>query len=264
MNTIIITCPKCHNKNKVPKPEPTEKGTHVLCSHCHYLFKLVPKIRTDKTAKTAKPAAKQVPPANSDHSGNNVKQQPLLQPSINREQPAAAQKIATPQPEPPQPSINTLLSRPMPESADKKAAPQKQPSHSSLAEASVKAILSKLTGKPIAEQLPAVVDTPPAEPDADQQTPPPEWEKPSAGSSTVNNLVFTLLSAQEHHEQRHEQADVPLLLNDTIEKTENISVTQKILTEQQAKLHHEFNWTLASLVALTVLIIQLFYLMTVK
>lgn len=83
----------------------------------------------------------------------------------------------------------------------------------------------------------------------------------TGSGNTVNNLVFTLLPAQE---QPKIQADVPLLLNDTIEKTEEISANQQRLYEQQTRLHKEFNWTLASLVALTILIIQLFYLMAVK
>lgn len=78
--------------------------------------------------------------------------------------------------------------------------------------------------------------------------------------TNLNNLVFTLLPNAE----TQKQADVPLLLNDAIEKTDAIHAKTQYLHDQQDKLSKEFNWTLASLVALTVLMMQLFYLMAVK
>ena len=46
--------------------------------------------------------------------------------------------------------------------------------------------------------------------------------------------------------------------------SQEIAAAQLALAGQQANLANQFNWAMASLVALTVLIIQLFYLMTVS
>lgn len=285
MDTIIIACPKCHTKNKVPTPKPSREGTHVLCAHCNYVFKVVPKIRPNKTGNAAVKQAQ--PKVSIDEIMDSLVS---LQSGKNHGSRVVSteKKSVTPKSETQQPSISTLLSRPVAEPETASAVPPKQQQNAgtvaaplrkttpppqsaaaqpsanpqtTLAATAVNSTLTNSAGGAVAEQLPAVVAPSSAQPDTAAPTKPEAAEKPATGNSTVNNLVFTLLSSQEHHQA---QADVPLLLNDTIEKTENISATQQVLTEQQAKLHREFNWTLASLVALTVLIIQLFYLMAVK
>ena len=75
----------------------------------------------------------------------------------------------------------------------------------------------------------------------------------------TGNLVFTLLPSSNI-----EAAAPPIVINDAAAHSTEITQQQLALAAQQENLHRQFNWTLASLVALTVLIIQLFYLLSMQ
>ncbi|WP_066565827.1 hypothetical protein [Snodgrassella sp. CFCC 13594] len=237
MDTITVICPQCHHENSIPTP--SRDGGHVLCTQCSHVFKVVPKIRTNKLHDIRSNQGKLTASASPDEIMSALAT--MLSHTNQQTARQMPPKDTSPTATNAQPSISKLLSEPA----------------AAISESTPSASISTMT---LTQTLPSA----PKQAPTTESTMPVVTPARSDNGNTVNNLVFTLLPAQETTKHHQVDADVPLLLNDTIEKTEAISVNQQRLHEQQSRLHKEFNWTLASLVALTVLIIQLFYLMAVK
>lgn len=240
--TSTIACPKCHAKNSITLM-PGQSG-YIICQQCAHHFKVIPKAKA-QTKQTAAPeplpsAPPQTPVMEKDNSSLSSlitfldqavsdKKNSSVKPALNSLLNQAAHK-----------ENHQNASEPLTKSAG--------PSSNSDAQ-SQRHLHSSAPSSSTPASTPAVVA--------------PQAENTATAAENVNNLnnlVFTLLpNADVQH-----QADVPLLLNDAIEKTDAIYAKTQYLHNQQDKLSKEFNWTLASLVALTVLMMQLFYLMAVK
>ncbi|MDF7676344.1 hypothetical protein PT286_06305 [Neisseriaceae bacterium ESL0693] len=239
---ITVNCPKCRTKNVItPPPVP---GSQIMCTDCHHQFKIVPrnaaKSRSEPPAQPDKPS---VALSSRVSAGKLVKTQMLEMVQKTSIQP---------------PVLNSLLNQSVNQDIERltrEPAKTKNNQHSTVkTSADLINSINNLHENKISVESPgmhaAIVASEISQSDHPDST----------TVNNLNNLVFTLLPNAE----AHKQADVPLLLNDTIEKTEAIHVKTQYLHDQQDKLSKEFNWTLASLVALTTLMMQLFYLMAVK
>lgn len=263
--TITVICPKCHAENIVATPP--RDGGRVVCEQCRHRFTVVSKIRTNKNV---------TPPAGSKNntaaSGQQVPSasevMDLLQNALNLNQTNsrnAQSQIFTSAPTPKntavidkRPNLNTLLNQ----VANKveirvPTVIEPEPEHSSAPQPQLASSELLRNPPPVAEpvkEAPPIVNTPIHVPEENTTS-----ISMNSNVNNLNNLVFTLLPNDNPN-----QADVPLLLNDAIEKTDAIHAKTEFLHHQQDKLSKEFNWTLATIVALTVLMMQLFYLMAVK
>lgn len=261
--TITVICPKCHAENTVTTPP--RDGGRVVCRQCQHRFIVVSKIRANKNvtprAATGKDANQQVPSADEVMD--------ILSNALNLKQTAsqkrAQEKIYTNAPSPrntsvidKRPNFNTLLNQ----AANKveiraaKVAEQ-EPEHLSTPQpqlASSELLLNRASAQNAVKEVSVPANVPVPVPEENTTN-----ISMNSNVNNLNNLVFTLLP---NDNQNH--ADVPLLLNDAIEKTDAIHAKTEFLHHQQDKLSKEFNWTLATIVALTVLMMQLFYLMAVK
>lgn len=265
--TITVICPKCHTENTVATPP--RDGGRVVCQQCQYQFMVVSKIRAKKNVTPPAAAGKKQSPAPEQLVPNADEVMNMLSNALNQNQPSGSRRaqtqIFTSAPTPKntavidkRPNLNTLLNQ-----VSKKieirlpAVSEPEPEH--LHKPQPQLASSELLLNPISVQRPEK-ETP-----ATSNTPIPVAEENTTNISmnsnvnNLNNLVFTLLPNDNPN-----QADVPLLLNDAIEKTDAIHAKTEFLHHQQDKLSKEFNWTLATIVALTVLMMQLFYLMAVK
>lgn len=246
---ITVNCPKCRTKNIITLP-PADGGL-VMCEHCLHRFKIVPKNQATKAQAEIKQPV-QLPPSAAPVSSQHTAPTAAL-PRMTEQPMATDTKTATRAP-----ALNSLLSQ----SVNQNIQPVSR--HSNKTAETAKNSKIKVNTDLIkhinqSDSNKAITETPTGTaiiaPEASQRNP-----EDDNTINNLNNLVFTLLPNAEAHKQN----GVPLLLNDTIEKTEAIHAKTQYLHDQQDKLSKEFNWTLASLVALTVLIMQLFYLMAVK
>ena len=262
--TITVICPKCHIENTVATPP--RDGGRVVCQQCQHQFTVVSKIRTNKNVTPPASAGKKQNSAAEKQVPNADEVMDMLSSALNLNQPNSRRaQIFTSAPTPKntavidkRPNLNTLLNQvsnkieirlptvtePEPEQLHK---PQPQLASSEL-------LLNPAPQPQPEKETPATSNTP--IPVAEENT---TNISMNSNVNNLNNLVFTLLPNDNPN-----QADVPLLLNDAIEKTDAIHAKTEFLHHQQDKLSKEFNWTLATIVALTVLMMQLFYLMAVK
>lgn len=261
-DTITVICPKCHVENTIATPSHT--GCRVECLNCLHKFTVVSKNSGNKTATSSNrneekqnnflqdstvPNADEVMNMLSNALGANqnllskrTRKNPHEQ-SVNI---APSGNIRTVEK---CPNLNTLLNQStrrieIPIPVEQQAEPLKQmdPLHNLNPTAAIVNNPPNITTTPI--HIPENSST---------------NIEMNGNIGNLNNLVFTLLPSETQ-----KQADIPLLLNDAIEKTDAIHAKTEFLHHQQDKLTKEFNWTLATIVALTVLIMQLFYLMAVR
>ncbi|PIT45377.1 hypothetical protein BHC46_09705 [Snodgrassella alvi] len=236
-----------------------------MCRQCQHRFTVVSKIRANKNvtprAATAKDANQQVPSADEVMG--------VLSNALNLKQTAnqkrAQEQIYTNAPSPrntavidKRPNFNTLLNQ-VANKVEIRAAKvaEQEPEHLSTPQpqlASSELLLNRASAQNAVKEVSAHANVPVPVPEENTTN-----ISMNSNVNNLNNLVFTLLP---NDNQNH--TDVPLLLNDAIEKTDAIHAKTEFLHHQQDKLSKEFNWTLATIVALTVLMMQLFYLMAVK
>lgn len=259
--TMTVICPKCHRENYVTPP--STGGCRIECRQCQHRFTIVSKTAARKSVSFAKQEVSINNSSSTNSSTHAAEVMDMLSSVLSMNQNASANRQHMPSPaqasnsvrsttqisaEKSPPNLNTLL---------KPSSHQFEKRTPNVAEAVNTNDPQEQLINNESLQTSSVVNNP--------NTPVP---LPEAGATNIemngnignlNNLVFTLLPGETQR-----QADVPLLLNDTIEKTDAIHAKTEYLHHQQDKLSKEFNWTLASIVALTILIMQLFYLMSVR
>jgi DNA-directed RNA polymerase subunit M/transcription elongation factor TFIIS len=263
--TITVICPKCHAENTVMTPP--RDGGRVVCRKCQYKFTVVSKIRTSKNV-TPQPA-----PSKNDNSASGQQVlsaeevMDMLSSALNQppQKKRAQTQIYTSAPTPnntavidKRPNLNTLLNQ-VANKVEIRQPAITEPESEHLSTPQPQLASSELLRNPAlaqasAKETLATTNTPVHVPEENTTN-----ISMNSNVNNLNNLVFTLLPNDNPN-----QADVPLLLNDAIEKTDAIHAKTEFLHHQQDKLSKEFNWTLATIVALTVLMMQLFYLMAVK
>lgn len=258
---ITVICPKCRMENSVTSPPPSS-GSRVECRQCQHQFTVVSKANSNKTANQNSTSENGSSQPNSVPNAAEVMDMLSNALSMNQTTPGKRHVIKS------HDHANHTVSSP------NKANTDKCPNLNTLLNPSSRRIEIPMPNAAQTQtmnqvDLPTTMDmnstaslvnTPQS-----NNTP---IHLPENGATNIemngnignlNNLVFTLLPGESQR-----QADVPLLLNDAIEKTDAIHAKTEFLHHQQDKLSKEFNWTLASIVALTVLIMQLFYLMSVR
>ncbi|NUE65917.1 hypothetical protein [Snodgrassella sp. ESL0253] len=263
--TITVICPKCHAENTVMTPP--RDGGRVVCRECQYKFTVVSKIRNSKNVTPQPASGKNDNSASGQQVLSAEEVMDMLSNALNQTtiQKRAQTQIYTSAPTPKntavidkRPNLNTLLNQ-VANKVEIRQPAVAEPEPEQLSTPQPQLASSELLRNPALTQVPA------KETLATTNTPVPVPEENTTNISmnsnvnNLNNLVFTLLPNDNPN-----QADVPLLLNDAIEKTDAIHAKTEFLHHQQDKLSKEFNWTLATIVALTVLMMQLFYLMAVK
>lgn len=249
MHTIHVKCPKCSVVNSIN--ELPQDGLKTQCQSCQHTFKVIPKTQPQEILKNH----------NTDNATHSTKSilanfSQLLTKATHTNTSSTDNSSTSMDILPQQkvePKSSTLLQ------------PDIQLSDEQLSHESTKIDIreQQIQEQPITEDRPqnqfqvtsdiTFFDLTPTDDHQESNT------QYTTNNHTVNNIVFTLLPAQSH-ELNEMSTDVPLLLNDTIEKTDSLDASQQNLTEQHVQLSREINWTLASLAALTVLIVQLFYL----
>ncbi len=243
MKEVCIACPRCHTDNTTSLATLKSNGGHVLCSECSFVFKVVPK-RKSALADAEPITASTAPPPNP-HAQKLASAIQAISAAIKIKQAEAARAKADPSFLP----VNT----PVAETATNTEAPP---------------VLSHNTPVPsisiLLKQTPAPVATPNWNShnlpfDLLDPVPPPSANRDGQVQIQAGNLVFTLLPSSNI-----EAAAPPIVINDAATHSTEITQQQLALAAQQENLHRQFNWTLASLVALTVLIIQLFYLLSMQ
>ena len=259
--TMTVICPKCHRENYVAPP--STGGCRVECRQCQHCFTVVSKTAAKKSTSSTKQGKNINKTSSANSSTNAAEVMDMLSSALSmnpnalakrQQKPSSAQNSDSVPPatqmtaEKFPPNLNTLLNP---------SSRRIEIQTPNVAQVVNQTDLQKQLINNEVVQASSVVSNP--------NTPIP---LPEAGATNIemngnignlNNLVFTLLPGETQR-----QADVPLLLNDAIEKTDAIHAKTEYLHHQQDKLAKEFNWTLASIVALTVLIMQLFYLMSVR
>lgn len=240
MKDIHIACPHCRADNHVQVNALQSSGGHVFCRHCDTVFKVYPQKK--KAAPALQAAAAAVNPVRL--KPDTQKLAAAIQAiRTNREAALASTGAGNPSSHSP----FAILDESSHADGVQKPA-HGQPSLPSISimlkqnSPSALPVLHNSTGLPF-DLLDSVASPQPA-------------------STHIHiergNLVFTLLPSPADA-----AAPTPLLVNDARIHSEEIVAAQLALSSQQQNLHQQFNWTLASLVALTVLIVQLFYLMSV-
>ncbi|WP_037586658.1 hypothetical protein [Stenoxybacter acetivorans] len=274
-----VVCPQCKIANVVP-PLPSEGG-YVQCAVCGHRFKVVPKPRTQtQTGITPLPTANQ----NTVRVAVSVQQSGGKQQNIGAllKQAATASDVRSEEMIKQEKAVARSDKRVLDKFAKIKSLREMSVGKQPFTLPKIKITSSKKNNSEKSDKQQNKPQTKAEKKQAAEVKTQKTETKTAADISTLNldvlprdnmpipapqmqdmqmpNLVFTLLPP----ETQHLHADLPLLLNDTIEKTDEISANQHVLREQQDRLHREFNWTLASLVALTILIIQLFYFITTR
>jgi hypothetical protein len=268
---ITVICPKCHGENSVASPPPSS-GSRVECRQCQHQFTVVSKSVSNKQAAMANQSKVEENHAAKANSATNAAEvMEMLSHALNMNQNISGKRQVKKSLEHSNdtvqssnknsadkcPNLNTLLN---PSSRRIEIPMPNEPQAEALRQANLQATLANNELLQNINSPSPLVNTP-----QNNNTPIP---LPECGTTNIemngnignlNNLVFTLLPGESQR-----QADVPLLLNDAIEKTDAIHAKTEFLHHQQDKLSKEFNWTLATIVALTVLIMQLFYLMAVR
>lgn len=264
--TITVICPQCHAENIVATPP--RDGGRVVCQQCQHRFTVVSKIRANKNVTPPASESNKNTAASGQQIPSASEVMDLLHNALNQNQTnnkRAQNQIYTSAPTPKntavidkRPNLNTLLNQVANKVEIRVPTTTKpEPEHSSAPQPQLASSELLLNPLPVAEPVknaPPIVSTPVHVPEENTTN-----ISMNSNVNNLNNLVFTLLPNDNTN-----QADVPLLLNDAIEKTDAIHAKTEFLHHQQDKLSKEFNWTLATIVALTVLMMQLFYLMAVK
>jgi transposase-like protein len=263
--TITVICPKCHAENTVTTPPCN--GGRVVCRQCQHGFTVVSKIRANKNATPQTAASRNGISASDQQVPSADEVMDMLTSVLNQTNNSkrTQTQIYTSAPTPKntasidkRPNLNTLLNQ----VANKvemrlPTVAEPEPEHLSTPQpqlASSELLLNRAAAQNQVKEKPATTNIPVHVPEENTTN-----ISMNSNVNNLNNLVFTLLPNDNPN-----QADVPLLLNDAIEKTDAIHAKTEFLHHQQDKLSKEFNWTLATIVALTVLMMQLFYLMAVR
>ncbi len=271
MKPIHIACPHCRADNRFDPSALSASGGHVVCTGCGQAFKVTPR----KKSSAAPPAAADAPPTASRAPAADTAP-PAPQPVEERPSATAPRKPDTLKMAAAIHAIRTQMQMQQLQAQAQQlpsAPPESGNSHrpfTILEEKAPRQPMARIGMDPTAQAVPSIsIMLKPAAPALpaipissslpfDLIDPEPE---PKPASTHVNiqagNLVFTLLPTPG------EGGSQPLVINDAATRSEEITHAQLALASQQENLHRQFNWTLASLVALTVLIIQLFYLMSV-
>lgn len=240
MKYVHIPCPRCKTDNTCAVETLKSNGGHVVCSDCEYVFKVTPRRKaapaalvasTPATAARPKPDTQKLAAAiHAIRMQTLAKTAPALAPKSNPHRP-----------------FTIIDEHAAPAARAQQAEAAAIPSISILLKRSISPVTPALLNN---QYLPfSLIDTP------------PEPQPASVPLQTQSNsMVFTLLpTPAEGTAAQHS-----LVINDQAVHSQEIAAAQLALAGQHANLARQFNWTLASLVALTVLIIQLFYLMSVS
>ena len=242
MKEVCIACPRCHTDNTTSLATLKSNGGHVLCSECSFVFKVVPK-RKSALADAVSIHASKAPPPNP-HAQKLASAIQAISAAIKVKQAEAARAKADSSFLP----VNTPPVAEPPTNTEAPPVPRHNTPVPSIS------ILLKQTPAPVAipnwnsHNLPFDLLDP---------VPPAPASQEGQVQIQTGNLVFTLLPSSNI-----EAAAPPIVINDAAAHSTEITQQQLALAAQQENLHRQFNWTLASLVALTVLIIQLFYLLS--
>lgn len=269
MKTVKLNCPRCRAENHYAVADLQAAAGRMQCSLCQHAFTVVRKTKSQAAASVA--AKEEAPKEDLIHAKLPLREklERLQQQSAAlaaqqqkggidtagaRNQKTAAQTAVEPD------EINSRLRRqrmaldndgaqavPFKLYADEAAA------HTALQTdaSAIEALLQRSAAAP-----PAVL------PSIDSLL---KNAKPSAGvgGQTQNihiqaeSLVFNLVSGNEPHAVRLPAAgNLPAVID---QPTANSPLPAPAAAPASVAVHSEFNWTLASLVALTVLIMQLFY-----
>lgn len=222
MKTIPIPCPKCAAVNHYTSAALTASKGQAQCTSCQHVFTLVRKKK----------------PANNDTTPHNpTPPQPDPDTVLATNSWKASGSQSTPVQAEVLPKANTSQHRPF---ADKEHDKNAQ------AEAAIEALLQRNANPPPANLPTPTIDTLLK-----------NVQNHGTGGPTQNihiqaqSLVFNLVSGKEAPANLLHQP--PLLL------TDGSDGTNPPPNETTAATKPEFNWTLACLVALTALIVQIFY-----
>lgn len=226
MKTIKIPCPKCAAVNHYTNAALTASKGQAQCTACQHVFTLVRKKTTPSQPASRTPDK----PSTPEHKDD------LL--ATNGWKKASGSPNSTP-----------LQAEVLPKAGAGQHRPLAEPDNDKhfQAEAAIEALLQRNAGQPPANLPVPSIDT--LLKNVQNQN--------AAGGPTQNihiqaqSLVFNLVSGKEA--PNHLLQQPPLLLGDggNNEDTANETATATKKTE--------FNWTLACLVALTTLIVQIFY-----
>ena len=245
MKYVHIPCPRCKTDNTCAVETLKSNGGHVVCSDCEYVFKVTPRRKVEAAAAAL---VEETPPAPAAPARPKPDTQKLAAAihAIRMQTLAKTAPALVPKSNPHRPFtiIDEHPSEPRPQT---EAAQSAIPSISIMLKQTINPVSPALINN---QYLPfSLIDTPPE---------PQPASVPVQAQS--NSMVFTLLpNPADGAPMQHS-----LVINDNAMHSQEIAAAQLALAGQQANLANQFNWAMASLVALTVLIIQLFYLMTVS
>lgn len=243
MKYVHIPCPRCKTDNTCAVETLKSNGGHVVCSDCEYVFKVTPRRKAEAAAAVV---VEPSPPAAPARPKPDTQKLAAAIHAIRMQTLAKTAPALVPKSNPHRPFtiIDEHAAEPRPHA---EAAQPAIPSISIMLKQTISPVTPALINN---QYLPfSLIDTP------------PEPQPASVPLQTQSNsMVFTLLpTPAEGAPAQHS-----LVINDNAVHSQEIAAAQLALAGQQANLATQFNWAMASLVALTVLIIQLFYLMTVS
>lgn len=248
MKTIKVACPKCHKDNTVAPP--SEGGGHVLCSKCNHIFKVVPRrkqatVQSDAGIKPVLDSQPHLGPRPSESAAAYAATKDAQLKAAQANLAAMLQSFATP---------SASAATRAPSNPFELINPEQDGGqHHSLSFKTDQSINILLSYNAETQKL-----------EVTQSSQPTAKAAAAARQTHTDNLVFTLLPPPDGMAGIPNVAALPSPnMMDSPAGSAVLYDGQKQLNEKYNKLQHEIYWALASLAALTVLILQLFYLMMV-